>query len=57
MNKFTGGPMPGLSPDRDGDIVMGGRDAANSFPPFASELDWRIVQWVVKDGPGHKAFD
>ncbi|KAJ7822993.1 hypothetical protein B0H14DRAFT_3111039 [Mycena olivaceomarginata] len=47
----------GLEPDRDGDIVMGGLDSPNGFAPFASELDWRIAQWVVKDGPGHKAFD
>lgn len=47
----------GLEPDRDGDIAMGGSDSPNGFAPFASELDWRIAQWVVKDGPGHKAFD
>ncbi|KAJ7864143.1 hypothetical protein B0H14DRAFT_2174243, partial [Mycena olivaceomarginata] len=47
----------GLEPDRDGDIHMGGPDAPNGFAPFASELDWSIAQWVVKDGPGHKAFD
>ncbi|KAE9382526.1 hypothetical protein BT96DRAFT_1055474, partial [Gymnopus androsaceus JB14] len=28
-----------------------------SFAPFASEMDWRIVEWVVKDGIGHKSFD
>ncbi|KAJ7743424.1 hypothetical protein B0H14DRAFT_2308748, partial [Mycena olivaceomarginata] len=27
------------------------------FAPFASELDWMIAEWVIKDGPGHKAFD
>ncbi|KAJ7852764.1 hypothetical protein B0H14DRAFT_3656681 [Mycena olivaceomarginata] len=32
-------------------------DSPNVFAPFASELDWRIAEWVIKDGPGHKAFD
>ncbi|KAJ6540166.1 hypothetical protein DFH09DRAFT_1249545 [Mycena vulgaris] len=36
---------------------MGGADPPNGFAPFASELDWRIAEWVIKDGPGHKAFD
>ena len=44
-------------PDPDGDIEMGVADPPNSFAPFASELDWRIAEWVIKDGPGHKAFD
>jgi len=29
----------------------------NPYAPFASELDWRIARWVVKDGIGHKSFD
>jgi len=29
----------------------------NPYAPFASELDWRIACWVVKDGIGHKSFD
>lgn len=32
-------------------------DAVNPFAPFASELDWRVACWVVKDKIGHKAFD
>ncbi|KAJ3776370.1 hypothetical protein FB446DRAFT_762900 [Lentinula raphanica] len=28
-----------------------------AFAPFASEMDWRIAEWVVKDGIGHKSFD
>ncbi|KAE9385749.1 hypothetical protein BT96DRAFT_1088746 [Gymnopus androsaceus JB14] len=28
-----------------------------SFAPFASEMDWCIAEWVVKDGIGHKSFD
>ncbi|KAF8868438.1 hypothetical protein CPB84DRAFT_1819214 [Gymnopilus junonius] len=31
--------------------------APNLFAPFASELDWRVAQWAVKDGPGHNAFN
>ncbi|KAJ7778043.1 hypothetical protein DFH07DRAFT_1036562, partial [Mycena maculata] len=44
-------------PDADGDIEMGAVDSVNGFAPFAYELDWRIAEWVIKDGPGHKAFD
>ena len=40
--------------DKDGDSSM---DRDNLFFPFASELDWRVAQWAVKDGPGHNAFD
>ena len=29
----------------------------NQYAPFASELDWRIAKWVVKDKIGHKSFD
>ncbi|KAJ7820515.1 hypothetical protein B0H14DRAFT_3147084 [Mycena olivaceomarginata] len=47
----------GLATDSDGDIEMGGPDSSSAFAPFASELDWRIAEWVIKDGPGHKAFD
>ncbi|KAJ3966048.1 hypothetical protein EV361DRAFT_872717 [Lentinula raphanica] len=28
-----------------------------AFAPFASEMDWRIAEWVVKDGIGHKSLD
>ncbi|KAF8165815.1 hypothetical protein B0H34DRAFT_794159 [Crassisporium funariophilum] len=27
------------------------------FFPFLLELDWKVAQWAVKDGPGHSAFD
>lgn len=30
---------------------------SNPYTPFASELDWRVAQWAVKDGPGQNAFD
>jgi hypothetical protein len=36
--------------DRDGDVEMGDSTSSdNSFYPFASELDWRIANWVIKD--------
>lgn len=43
----------------EADIPM---DGTGSLPdklyfPFASEMDWRIAEWVVKDGIGHKSFD
>jgi len=41
--------------DKDGDISMEAEE--NPFFPFASELDWKIGHWAVKDGPGHNAFD
>ncbi|KAJ7016190.1 hypothetical protein C8F04DRAFT_1245633 [Mycena alexandri] len=43
--------------DREGDVDMETDGQPNGFAPFASELDWRIAEWVVKEGPGHKAFD
>jgi len=42
--------------DDNGDIEMLGQED-NRFSPFASELDWRIARWVIKDGPGQNAFD
>ncbi|KAJ7939775.1 hypothetical protein B0H13DRAFT_2497549 [Mycena leptocephala] len=47
----------GLALDPDGDVEMHGPDSPNIFAPFASKLDWQIAEWVIKDGPGHKAFD
>ena len=43
--------------DKDGDSLMDNNGEPNPFFPFASELDWRVAQWAVKDGPGHSAFD
>jgi hypothetical protein len=47
--------------DGDGDVVMrtddGAADKDNIYAPFASEMDWRVAQWMVKDGIGHKSFD
>lgn len=43
--------------DKDGDTVMDAGDEPNPFAPFSSELDWRVAQWAVKDGPGDNAFN
>ncbi|KAE9389078.1 hypothetical protein BT96DRAFT_835447 [Gymnopus androsaceus JB14] len=29
----------------------------NIYAPFASEMDWRVAEWVVKDNVGHNSFD
>lgn len=42
--------------DDNRDIEMLGQED-NRYSPFASELDWRIAHWVIKDGPGQNAFD
>ncbi|KAL6301704.1 hypothetical protein BKA93DRAFT_738321 [Sparassis latifolia] len=34
-----------------------GQKDANPFHPFASELDWRVANWMIKDDPGHNAFN
>ncbi|KII89509.1 hypothetical protein PLICRDRAFT_29724 [Plicaturopsis crispa FD-325 SS-3] len=46
----------------DEDVEMGSPDGENEgnnhrFLPFATELDWRVACWAVKDGIGHKSFD
>lgn len=43
--------------DKDGDSLMDNNGEPNPFFPFASELDWRVAQWTVKDGPGHNALN
>jgi hypothetical protein len=43
--------------DKDGDSLMDNNGEPNPFIPFASELDWRVAQWAVRDGPGHNAFN
>jgi hypothetical protein len=58
-------PPPRYIPDHEEQEVNGSNSEstmevdqeANKFAPFVSELDWRIAQWAVKDGPGHSAFD
>lgn len=48
----------GKDKDGDGDVDMeGGEREEVDYTPFASEMDWRIARWVVKENPGHKAFD
>ncbi|KAJ3964293.1 hypothetical protein EV361DRAFT_979394 [Lentinula raphanica] len=39
-------PMDGSSPLPD-----------EAFAPFATEMDWKIAEWVIKDGIGHKSLD
>lgn len=45
--------------DDDEDVEMSNDfdQVSNPYMPFASELDWRIARWAVKDGPGQNAFD
>jgi hypothetical protein len=43
--------------DKDGDSSMDNNEEPNPFFPFASELDWRVAQWAVKDGPGQNAIN
>lgn len=43
--------------DKDGDTNMLQEEEDTKFLPFTSELDWKIAQWAVKDGPGHNAFN
>jgi len=47
-----------LDADEEGDVTMqDGEENLSPFAPFASELDWRVASWVIKDGIGHKSFD
>lgn len=41
------------------DAPMDGSNAqrTNLYAPFASEMDWRIAEWVVKDNIGHNTFN
>lgn len=41
------------------DVPMDGTSNApgNIYAPFASEMDWRVAEWVVKDNIGHSSFD
>lgn len=52
----------GPGKDREGDVIMGegtiftsGR--ANGFAPFASELDWRVANWAIKEDIGQNSFN
>jgi hypothetical protein len=38
-------------------MVVDNEPAANPYAPFTSLLDWRVAQWFVQDGIGHKSFD
>jgi hypothetical protein len=48
---------PRYTQDSDGDTLMDEDGELNPFVPFSSELDWRVAQWAVKDGPGQNAFN
>lgn len=43
----------------DGDVSMedGEEETDTGYFPFASEMDWRVAQWMVEDGIGHNSFD
>jgi hypothetical protein len=45
--------------DQDGDFNMESSENANAhiYSPFASELDWKIAQWAVKDQIGKNSLD
>jgi hypothetical protein len=47
-----------LDVDEEGDVAMeDDENLISPFAPFASELDWRVASWAIKDGIGHKSFD
>lgn len=40
------------------DIPMdGSTEPVNIYSPFASEMDWRVAEWVVKEDVGHNSFN
>lgn len=42
------------------DVPMDGSSTdipQNLYAPFASEMDWRVAEWVVKDNIGHNSFN
>lgn len=40
------------------DIPMDGSTGpVNIYAPFASEMDWRVAEWVVKEDVGHNSFN
>ena len=44
----------------DGDVIMEDPtpgNKVNAFYPFASELDWRVANWAIRESPGNNAFD
>ncbi|PPQ75356.1 hypothetical protein CVT26_015158 [Gymnopilus dilepis] len=48
--------IDGDARDEEGDVQMA--DGGSSpFVPFSSELDWKVAQWAIRDGPGQGAFD
>ena len=43
--------------DEDNRMDDGDQPSINPYAPFASELEWRVARWAVKDGIGHKSLD
>lgn len=40
------------------DVPMDGSTGpVNIYAPFASEMDWRVAEWVVKEDVGHNSFN
>ncbi len=48
--KDSGEDVNMKDPDKD-------PNSDSQYAPFASELDWRIADWMVRESPGHNAFD
>ena len=55
--KQFGGDMEGEDQDQDVDMDAPEGGAGAKFAPFASELDWRIANWAIRDSISHKSFD
>jgi len=39
------------------DVDQSSSGSQNPFSPFASELDWRVAKWAIKEGIGHNSLD
>lgn len=46
-----------LSKHDEGSATPPAKVRDRDYAPFASELDWRIAQWAVRDGPGRSSLD
>ena len=55
---FTGESSSNANNQDSEDVSMvDGSKPSNHFHPFASELDYKIADWMVQNNPGHNAFD
>jgi hypothetical protein len=43
--------------DGDGDVEMLDTTPGERFFPFASEMEWRVSQWAIRDGIGQRSLD